>query len=311
MPVGFQVIDESRHPGSAALVVRPKGDVFINAFENRTAQFGAGSQLVNGVRPLAIERAVVFRHRVLAVAFLAHLDSHDRITALVDVRDFVGGIVGRAINDRDRNQRRMAHRQSAGEEIVHAVVFVVAAGDQIAGFVPGIDGRSAERTARILRRTGKCIAATGVAAHSPVAGSTPFARIDDRVRCRSSRPSSRPKAFGARSRRSCECPARRACQECWRIRHQNANESRRDRLIGKFQMHIAARAVGHCARWERLPDAIRPHVPIQRVVVADPVLHHISDGIGIDPLDMDRIHAAGPCPCRSRPIADAARRFRR
>ena len=40
MSVGLQVIDESAHPGSPALVVHPKGDVFIDAFENRAAQFG-------------------------------------------------------------------------------------------------------------------------------------------------------------------------------------------------------------------------------------------------------------------------------
>ena len=121
------------------MVVGPERDVFVHAFENRAAQPGVGSQLVNGVCPLAVDRAVVFRHRVFPVAFLSDLNSHHRITALVDVSNFIGAILGRVINRRAGDQRRVPHGQSAGEEIIHAVVFVMAAGDQIVGFVPRVD----------------------------------------------------------------------------------------------------------------------------------------------------------------------------
>src|SRR6516225_3411825 len=155
MSMGLQVIDESAQPGSPALVVRPKGDVFIDAFENRATQLSVGSQLVDGIRPLAEERTIVLRHGVLTVAFLPDLNSHHRITALVDVRNLIGAILGRVINRRAGNQRRVPHGQPTGKEIVYAVVLVVAAGDQITGFVPGVDRRSAEGPSGIFRRPGK------------------------------------------------------------------------------------------------------------------------------------------------------------
>ena len=96
--VRFQVIDEAAHPRSASRLVGPKRDVFVHAFENRPAQFGFRHKFVNGVGPLAVKRAVIFRHGVLAVAFFADFDSDDGITALVDVSDFIGGIFRRAIN---------------------------------------------------------------------------------------------------------------------------------------------------------------------------------------------------------------------
>ena len=75
--------------------------------------------------------------------------------------------------------------------------------------------------------------------------------------------------------------------------HQNADESGGNRLIAKFKMHIPTRAVVDRARWESLPHAIGTHVPVQRVVIADPILHHVSDGIGVDPLDVDSIDGPG------------------
>src|SRR5947207_4178518 len=58
-------------------------------------------------------------------------------------------------------------------------------------------------------------------------------------------------------------------------------------------MHVSALAVRHRARWESPPDTIRTHVPIQRVVIADPILDLINDGIGIHPLDVDCIDRPG------------------
>src|SRR4029077_14945255 len=48
----------------------------------------------------------------------------------------------------------MAHGQSTGKEIVHAVVLIAASGDQVSHLVPGIDGRSEKRSGQIRLRTG-------------------------------------------------------------------------------------------------------------------------------------------------------------
>src|SRR6516225_7506590 len=135
MTVGFQVIDESFQPGSASLLVCPKGDVFIDAFENWTAQLG------------------VWRH-VFAVAFFPDFNSRHRITTLVNVGNLIGAIFGSVINRRTCNQRRMAHGQSTSKEIVHAVVLIVTAGNQIVSLVPGIEGRSEKRSGQVRRRAG-------------------------------------------------------------------------------------------------------------------------------------------------------------
>src|SRR5580704_14740618 len=154
MSVGLEVIDKSLHPGSASLIVRPQGDVLVDAFENRAAQPGAGRQLVDCIRHLNVDGAIVFRRHVLAVALLPDLNSHDWITTLVNVGNLIGAVFGSVINRRTCNQRRMPHGQSARKEIVHAVVLIVASGDQVASLVPGIDGRTEKGSSQIRRRTG-------------------------------------------------------------------------------------------------------------------------------------------------------------
>ena len=91
---------------------------------------------------------------MLAVALFADFDSHYWVTALVNVRNFVGAILGSVINRRTCYERRMAHGQSAGEEIVHSVVLIAASGDQVVGLVPGIDGRGKKRSGQVCLGTG-------------------------------------------------------------------------------------------------------------------------------------------------------------
>src|SRR5262245_19214970 len=109
MSMGLQVIDESAHPGSPALVVCPEGDVFIDALENRTARLSAGNERVDGRGPLIVDRTVVFRHRVLTVALLSDLDSHHWITAFVDISHLIGAILRRVIDCGAGNQSRVPH----------------------------------------------------------------------------------------------------------------------------------------------------------------------------------------------------------
>src|ERR1700691_4691342 len=154
MSVGLEVIDKSLHPGSASLIVRPQGDVLVDAFENRAAQPGAGRQLVDRIRHLNVDGAIIFRRHVLAVALLPDLNSHHWITTLVNVGNLIGAIFRSVINRRTCNQRGMAHGQSTGKEIVHAVVLIAAAGDQVVSLVPGIDGRSEKPSGEVRTRTG-------------------------------------------------------------------------------------------------------------------------------------------------------------
>src|SRR5215475_3437777 len=151
MSVGLQVIDESLQPGCASLIVGPEGDVFVDAFENGSAQPGPRPSLVDRIRHLYVDGTIIFRRHVLAVALFPDFNSHYWITALVNVGDLIGAIFRSVINRRTCDQRRMAHGQSTGKEIVHAVVLIVAAGDQVVSLVPGIDGRSEKRPGRVRR----------------------------------------------------------------------------------------------------------------------------------------------------------------
>ena len=103
MTMGFQVIDESLHPGSAALLVRPERDVFIHAFKNRAAQLGAGRQLVDGIRHLNVDGAIIFRRHVFAVALFPDFNSHHGIATLVNVGNFIRAIFGSVIDRRACN----------------------------------------------------------------------------------------------------------------------------------------------------------------------------------------------------------------
>src|SRR5580698_750028 len=154
MSMGLKVINKSLHPGSASLIVRPQGDVLVDAFENRAAQPGAGRQLVDRIRHLNVDGAIIFRRHVLAVALLPDLNSHHWITTLVNIGNLIGAVFGSVINRRTCNQRRMSHSQSTGKEIVHAVVLIAASGDQVVSLMPGIDGRSEKGSSHVRRRTG-------------------------------------------------------------------------------------------------------------------------------------------------------------
>src|SRR5579863_4041972 len=103
---------------------------------------------------LNVDGAIIFRGHVLAVALFADFDSHYWITTLVNVRNFVGAIFWSVIDRRTCYERRMAHGQSAGEEIVHSVVLIAASGDQVVGLVPGIDGRGKKRSGQVCLGTG-------------------------------------------------------------------------------------------------------------------------------------------------------------
>jgi hypothetical protein len=64
---------------------------------------------VDGAGPLKIESAVIFRQHIFAVWLLTHLYPSERIAALLDIRDLVGGVLRRSI--------QQGHRQH-GREIV-------------------------------------------------------------------------------------------------------------------------------------------------------------------------------------------------
>src|ERR1700683_1036515 len=183
MSVGLEVIDKSLHPGSASLIVRPQGDVLVDAFENRAAQPGAGRNLVSRIRHLNVDGAIIFRRHVLAVALLPDFNSHHWITTLVNVRNLIGAIFGSVINCRTCNQRRMAHGQSTGKEIVHAVVLIAASGDQVVSLVPGIDGRTEKRSGQVRRRTGDhfLVSSALQAWRRPRSGFYAVSRISNRV----------------------------------------------------------------------------------------------------------------------------------
>src|ERR1035438_2833028 len=116
---------------------------------------------------------------------LADLNSHHFITTLLNVGNLIGAIFGSVVNRRAGNQRGMPHGQSTGKEIVHAVVLILAAGDQVVGLVPGIDGRSDEGSGRVRCRTGErsspSTAATPAAAWHRRSGFHTVGRINNRV----------------------------------------------------------------------------------------------------------------------------------
>ncbi len=138
---GFQVGDESSHPGSAAPCIGPDVDVFVHTLKNRPAQFEPGIDFVNRRSPLQVECAVVFRHRMLAVGLFAQLDVADGVTALLDVCDLGRGVLGCSVEHGDGNHGRQIVRDAAGEKQVEAGVLVFAVVADIGGRVPRINRR--------------------------------------------------------------------------------------------------------------------------------------------------------------------------
>ena len=71
----LEVAQEAVHPGAVARSVGPGRPGVDVGLEAGAAEVECRVDAVQGVGPLNVQRAVVFRRHVLAVGFFAHLDA--------------------------------------------------------------------------------------------------------------------------------------------------------------------------------------------------------------------------------------------
>ena len=140
--MGLEVSHEASHPGYSALSIWPHLDVFVDTFEDRSAQLQLRVNFVDCGGPLNIKCAVVFRHGVLTIGFLPHFYVSDAVATLLNVGDLSGCVFRCAIKHSDGNHRRQIVGKPAGKENIETTVLVVSSVVHILGGMPGINRRS-------------------------------------------------------------------------------------------------------------------------------------------------------------------------
>ncbi len=112
----LQIIQEARGPGNLTIRVGPNLDVFIYALKRWTAQFQIWIQPMQCRGPLDVQRGVIFGQHVLPIGFFTHLDVRNWISALLQISELSGSVVGSVVEQRHRNHAGQSACNSAGEK---------------------------------------------------------------------------------------------------------------------------------------------------------------------------------------------------
>src|SRR5438477_2650650 len=125
--VSFQIIDKSSQPRSTSLRIRPDLDVFVHSLKHRTAEPDLRINFVQRLRPLQVQRPVVFRKHILSICFLAYFDKRNWISTRFQILNLIGGILRSAVDQRNRYHRAQAARVAAGVKKIkpHLISLVI------------------------------------------------------------------------------------------------------------------------------------------------------------------------------------------